>query len=466
MADKTYLDQEGLERLVQYINDALRGKANTGDIPEDVALKEDLADFLKRADVEGYIDESELAAALDPYATQQAVEDALADYATSDDLADLRTEVTALYHFKGNVADLEALQAIENPHEGDVYNIGDTGINAAWVIGDNGEGYWDEFGGPVDLSDYMLKEEIDAIPIPTVDAILYGGASAMVSDSAGIKAMLANDEPEVEITLTKDMPSAEMITVPEGKKVTLDLGGNKMSSNSWLVNVAGGDVVLKNGVVESSARPVYVSKGTVTLEDGAVVTSVKDVAINATGAEAKVVMNGGKVNAQESGVLVTSGASVEMNGGEIECTDNCPIQGNGTAGQGDVNIVMNGGKLTAHITSAGYIACGVYMPNSGSFTMNGGEIESDGAGIVMRGGKVNLNAGSVVANGAAGVLGKVGDSRVVVGPYAVVYDANSKYPAMDTLGLTIGAAMRLEGTDGDLSVLPGDGTENIVDNRQ
>lgn len=465
MADKTYLDQEGLERLVRYINDALRGKANAGDIPEDVALKEDLADFLKRADVEGYIDEDELAAALDPYATQQAVEDALADYATSDDLADLRTEVTALYHFKGNVADLEALQAIENPHEGDVYNIGDTGINAAWVIGDDGEGYWDEFGGPVDLSDYMLREDVDAIPIPTVDAILYGGASAMVSDMAGINAMLANSEPEVEITLTKNIPSAAMITVPEGKKVTLDLGGNKVSGNSWLINVAGGEAVLKNGVIESLARPVYVSNGTVTLEDDVVVTSLNDVAINATGENAKVVMNGGKVNAQESGVLVTSGAAVEMNGGEIECTDNCPIQGNGTAGQGNVNIVMNGGKLTAHITSAGYIACGVYMPNSGSFTMNGGEIESDGAGIVMRGGKVNLNAGSVVANGAAGVLGKVGDSRVVVGPYAVVYDANSKYPAMDTLGLTIGAAMRLEGTDGDLSVLPGDGTENIVDNR-
>ena len=466
MANKTYLDQEGLERLVQYINDALKGKANTGDIPADVALKSDLSDFVKSDDLGVYIDESELEAALDNYTTKEALDAALDEYATTNDLDDLRSEVTSLYHFKGNVDSLDALQAIENPHEGDVYNIGDTGINAAWVIGEDGNGYWDEFGGPVDLSDYMLREDVDAIPMPTVDAILYGGKSAMVSDAAGINAMLANDEPEVEITLTKDMPSAAMITVPEGKKVTLDLGGNKVSGSSWLVNVAGGDVVLKNGVVESSARPVYVSKGTVTLEDGAVVTSVRDVAINATGAEAKVVMNGGKVNAQESGVLVTSGASVEMNGGEIECTDNCPIQGNGTAGQGDVNIVMNGGKLTAHITSAGYIACGVYMPNSGSFTMNGGEIESDGAGIVMRGGKVNLNAGKVVANGASGVLGKVGDSRVVVGPYAVVYDANSKYPAMDTLGLTIGAPMQLTGTDGDISVMPDDGTANIVDNRQ
>jgi hypothetical protein len=41
----------------------------------------------------------------------------------------------------------------------------------------------------------------------------------------------------------------------------------------------------------------------------------------------------------------------------------------------------------------------------------------------MRGGTVNLNGGSIVATGESGVAGKVGDSRVVVGPYAVVYDA-------------------------------------------
>jgi uncharacterized protein with beta-barrel porin domain len=97
--------------------------------------------------------------------------------------------------------------------------------------------------------------------------------------------------------------------------------------------------------------------------------------------------------------------------------------------------------------------------------MNGGEIISDGAGLVMRGGKVTLNGGKITANGAAGAVGKVGDSRVVVGSYAVVYDANSKYPAMDTLGLTIGAPMQLTGTDGDLSIMPDDGTANIVDNR-
>ena len=449
MATKYYLDQPGLERLVDYINNSLNNKANVGDVPENVVVQTDLAEYAKKSDIPEGQD-------LSGYATKAELE----DYATAADLDELEGKVTGVYHFRGSVADLEALQPIEDPAEGDVYNIEATGMNAAWT----GE-MWDEFGTTVDLSDYMLSDDVQAISIPVVDSILYGGSFAVVSDASGMAAMIANDEPEVEIVLKKSLSNADMISIPEGKKVTLDLGGNSISGNSWLVNVAGGEVVLKNGEIESIARPVYVSSGTVTL-DGATVISQNDVAINASGANAEVVINSGKVEAQESGVLVTSGASVVVNGGEIECTDNCPLQGNGTKGQGDVNMVMNGGKLIAHITSAGYTACGVYMPNSGSFTMNGGEIISDGAGVVMRGGEVNLNGGSIVANGVSGSSGKVGDSRVVVGPYAVVYDSNSKYPAKDTLQLNIAAGMELSGTDGDIQEILEEGTSaNIIDNR-
>ena len=157
-----------------------------------------------------------------------------------------------------------------------------------------------------------------------------------------------------------------------------------------------------------------------------------------------------------------------MNGGELEGIDNCPLMGQGTAGNGGTEMVMNGGKLIAHISSAGYIACGVYMPNNGKFIMNGGEIVSDGAGLVMRAGEVELNGGSIVANGASGVSGKVGDSRVVVGPYAVVYDESAKYPgiANGEFKLTVGKNMVLQGTDGDIETLLSSGAvANIVDNR-
>ena len=95
--------------------------------------------------------------------------------------------------------------------------------------------------------------------------------------------------------------------------------------------------------------------------------------------------------------------------------------------------------------------------------MNGGEIISDGVGIVLRGGKAILNGGVVEGNGVSGVKGKVGDSRVVVGPYAVVYDSESKYPAKDSLELVVGANMVLSGTDGDIDVI-GENA-NITDNR-
>ena len=99
--------------------------------------------------------------------------------------------------------------------------------------------------------------------------------------------------------------------------------------------------------------------------------------------------------------------------------------------------------------------------------MNGGEIISDGCGICMRGGQVNIGANAkITANGATGVTGKVGDSRVVVGPYAIVYDANSKYPAVNTLELNIADGAQLVGTDGDIDVLLAEGyTANINDNR-
>ena len=495
MAEKLYLDQEGLKRLVQYINNALKDKANVGDIPEDVVVKSDLADYIKTAEMEaGFVDNDELAAAIANVVRDSDIADvvrdsdiadvvrdadiadvvrsndiadvvrqaALKDYATNDDLDDLKTSLATVYHYRGSVDNLEALQAIEQPEVGDVYNIADTGMNAGWT----GE-VWDYFGSVVDLTDYLTEDEVDAIAIPTVDAILYGGKSAVISDATGLNTMLASEEPEVEARLSDDLVLSAPVSIPAGKKMTLDLGGNKLSGNSYLINCAGGEVVLKNGEVESNGRPVYVSSGVVTL-DGAEVTSKNDVAISASGADAKVVMNSGKVAAQESGVLVTSGAALEINGGEIECYDNCPIQGNGTSGQGNVEVVMNGGKLVAHIQSAGYTACGVYMPNNGKFVMNGGEIISEGAGLVMRAGEVELNGGSIVANGASGVKGKVGDSKVTVGPYAVVYDESAKYPGASSglFKLTIGKDMVLEGTDGDLDVLLSSGASaNIVDNR-
>ena len=482
---KYYLDEPGLERLVAYIQDELGNKVSKGEqvtLPDDLVYEADLADYAKKSDIPEGQDLSEyaksadfadvvrdadlaayaLASSLNDYATVASLE----DYATNDDLESLRGEVTGVYHFRGNVENLAALQAIEDPAEGDVYNIVDTGMNAAW----NGEA-WDEFGTTVDLSDYMLSEDVQAISIPAVDAILYGGDHAVVSDLSGLAAMLANDSPEVDVVLNDDVALTSIVTVPAGKKLNLDLGGNSISASGIAFNVTGGEVVLSNGNVASSANTtISVNNGGTVTIDGANVTSARSNAIAAR--EANIVVNSGNVTSQEAGLLGMKDSNIIINGGTITGIDNGPVMGNGsaagTANDGtNMNVVMNGGTLIAHIQSAGYIACGVYVPNSGSFTMNGGEIISDGCGICMRGGTVNIGPNAkITATGESGVLGKVGDSRVVVGPYAIVYDANSKYPAMDTLELNIADGAQLVGTDGDLSVILAEGVEaNINDNR-
>ena len=455
MATKYYLDQPGLERLVDYINNSLDNKANIGDVPANVVVKADLADYALKSDIPEGQD-------LSGYATKAELE----DYATTNDLANLEGKVTGVYHFRGSVPNLEALQAVEDPAEGDVYNIEDTGMNAAWT----GE-VWDEFGTVADLSDYLLIEDVQAMSIPTVDSILYGGKSAVVSDVSGLNAMLANDNAEVNVTLSGDVAVTSSIVVPEGKKLNLDLGGNSLSASGIALSVNGGEAVVSNGSVSSSANTaINVRNGGTVTVDGADITSARSNGIAATGGT--IVMNSGTVTAQEAGLLGFKDSNIIINGGVVEGLDNGPVMGNGSAAGSandgtNMNVVMNGGKLVAHIQSAGYIACGVYVPNSGSFTMNGGEIESDGCGICMRGGTVNIGANAkITANGATGVRGKVGDSRVVVGPYAVVYDANSKYPAVGTLELNIADGAQLVGTDGDVDVLLAEGyTANINDNR-
>ena len=422
MAEKYYLDQEGLERLVNYINDSLSAKANTVDVPS----KEDLARYIDEAT--GFVDQDELDAAL-------------ADYVTDNDFDAFKETLQTVYHFRGSVENLAELQAIENPELGDVYNIKDTGMNAAW----DGEA-WDDFGSIVDLSGYLLDEDVDRIAIPTVDAILYGGKSAVVSDATGFNAMLANDEPVVTVTLNKNIALSNGATIASDKKVILDLGDSTVSIPSNKELVVNGELVINgNGEIDAAKWGV-----------------------NVYGPNAKVTMNSGKVSAQESPMCIQGGAKFVMNGGELEGADNCPLMGQGSSGNGGTEMIMNGGKLIAHITSAGYIACGVYMPNDGKFVMNGGEIISDGVGLVMRAGEVELNGGSITANGTTSVKGKVGDSRVVVGPYAVVYDELAKYPGAKTgeFKLTINEDMQLAGTDGDLDVLLSEGASaNIIDNR-
>ncbi len=130
----------------------------------------------KPADLAGFGLDDDVDDAISAAIADLASKDEIADMAKKSDIEKLATKaeleaiegrLTGVYHFKGNVDDLTALEAIENPEEGDVYNIGDTGINAAWVVDENHDkgGYWDQFGMTVDLNNIetISNQDIDAL---------------------------------------------------------------------------------------------------------------------------------------------------------------------------------------------------------------------------------------------------------------------------------------------------------------
>lgn len=71
-----------------------------------------------------------------------------------DKLAKL-SDISAVFQYKGAVADLAALNAIQNPKTGDVYTVTAEGNQYVYAEGQG----WEKFGASVDLTPYALKSE-------------------------------------------------------------------------------------------------------------------------------------------------------------------------------------------------------------------------------------------------------------------------------------------------------------------
>lgn len=198
---------------------------------------------------------------------------------------------------------------------------------------------------------------------------------------------------------------------------TLELTGSIRAYNSAGINVTSGTVVSTQGVALFAVGDE---------------TGQKDIT-------SYVKITGGYVKAQEFGVSPQGrGASVTVNGfAVIESLDNAAVAGNGTNSpeekRGGTSITISGKCwLIGRIQSPGYAACGIYHPQQGILTIKYSRgipniVAVNGAGIVMRGGTLDYRAGNIIATGDANFVGKVGDSRVVVGTSGIVYDRDCDY---------------------------------------
>ena len=208
---------------------------------------------------------------------------------------------------------------------------------------------------------------------------------------------------------------------------TLELTGSIRAYNGAAINVESGTVVSTQGVALFAVGDV---------------TGQKDIA-------SSINITGGYVKAQEFGASPQGrGASVTVNGvAVIESLDNAAVAGNGTNEPGKklggTSITISGKCwLIGRIQSSGYAACGIYHPQQGTLTIkyNAGIpniVAINGAGIVMRGGTLDYRAGNITATGDANFVGKVGDSRVVVGTSGIVYDRDCDYYDAANVKITI-----------------------------
>ena len=256
----------------------------------------------------------------------------------------------------------------------------------------------------------------------------------------------------------------------EGKQIIINLQNHTVTGNKIDVyGTEGTDTYLK--ILDSSKRQhlsvdaknnykvSYTNSGTLELtgsirayngaaikvESGTVV-STQSVALFAVGDEtgqkdiaSSIEITGGYVKAQEFGASPQGrGASVTVNGfAVIESLDNAAVAGDGTNEPGKklggTSITIMGKCwLIGRIQSPGYAACGIYHPQQGTLTIKYSAgipniVAVNGAGIVMRGGTLDYRAGNITATGDANFVGKVGDSRVVVGTSGIVYDRDCDY---------------------------------------
>lgn len=261
--------------------------------------------------------------------------------------------------------------------------------------------------------------------------------------------------------------TSENVTIDSGKTITMDLNGKTLTLSSTMIvkgNLTVQDSTAKTEPVVSSnyetvsytaGKILYTGNGTAilpqnggtfTLLSGIVDASTAGDAIYASGNCAPgelddetsifstINIRGGYVHSCEYGIGVQGrGATANISGGVIVADNNAAVAGNGTNSPtggylGGTTINITDGTIIGHIEASGYIACGVYHPQKGTLTISGGTIYADeGLGVLMRGGELKMSGGTILATADERTTGKVGDSNIVVGGSAILFDDKSGY---------------------------------------
>ena len=257
---------------------------------------------------------------------------------------------------------------------------------------------------------------------------LYAEAVAQIGDVkyATLAEAIAAAQAGDEITLIDDVVLAELLTIAEGKDVTLDLAGKKITTANDTINIeiygkltikdtigggistvrnhmVFGELVLNNGTLTNietatGGFPINLFGGTVTIDGGAVKALNQGNYAIGCNAASKLTINAGTIEGNFGCVNVNYGTEAEINGGTFNVTGaiggHCVYVGNGS-------VVINNGDFNPYNTNPQYTSYSVFVNGaSASATINGGSFDKNVAGN-----PIGANGGTLVVYGGSFVVG-------------------------------------------------------------
>lgn len=247
------------------------------------------------------------------------------------------------------------------------------------------------------------------------------------------------------ITLLRDVaPSTELSVNPEGNiSLSIDLNGKTITlKNSIIftnvrVSMYGGQV-RENKDEGVCNYPIVIDSGSVATIYDLVIIGEKYGCFSIDASTAT--LTNVTATAQEMCVAVWKDTNVTIEDCNFTSKDNGVIMDNGTKGLGNNTVVIRGTTLNAHIKTSGYIACGIYHANSGTWTIGANSKGENsvinvysGAGIVARSGDFVIEEGVTVKHDTTEhpdlKEGQVGDAKInIVIPVDIYRDLRADYP--------------------------------------
>lgn len=252
------------------------------------------------------------------------------------------------------------------------------------------------------------------------------------------------------ITLLSDCDVSTPISV--GKKLTINLNGKTITGKNGDAGcrvfnvVAGGDLTLTG-------------KGTVTTvakNDSAFVdaSSVIRVGDDTTGAASALTIDANVTIAAPASYGITIfGTNAEQTltvNGTVTSAKASAISGNGSSKYNETKITINAGAVVKSTVDAG-----IYHPQKGTLTINGGTIEGPTA-VEMKAGTVTVNGGTLTATGK--VDHDKNSNGVSTSGYALALVENNSYKGAANADLKAGTF------NGKVGVVKDD--DNIADDKK